>query len=679
VRVGGGLRLSEVFRVSAQGQKFSIEGRAQNADFYGVPGSAPSPIDDQDADVLPGPPALSRGARAFVGGVIAAGGLILVHSIGQVFTQPFSWLWVLLILLTATTGLATLRIPGKEISFSISDTFSIIAALMVGPAAGAVTAALDGLVLSCRMLTSRRSVPRVLFNMAFPAMATWISAEVFFRLAGPAPLEGGPAGTLRLMLLLGLFGLLDFGLTTLTVATAVALESRSRVIQIWREHFLGLWITYFGGIFAAMLMMAVGRVSAIEVLMLIAPLPVLLYVAFRHAQARARDQIQHLGKMNKVYVAAIEALAQAVDTKDQVTHEHVRRVQTQSIRLARALGVSDNLVLEAIKAAALLHDVGKIGIPEHILNKPGRLSPSEFEVMKQHAPMGAEILSVIDFPYPVVPIVRHHHENWNGTGYPDGISGEEIPIGARILQIVDCFDALTSDRPYRRQLPTSEALQIIDDRKGSMYDPRIVDVFFTLHGAEAGRSLVTDAAVREEVASTPQASEVVPSVATAGLPLRSFYDLGRTLPPSPSPWELGEALWSHLAAHLPAAAFVLYTYDVQMHALVVGFCSDAGLRAPDTRIPIGDGLTGWVAATGRSVVNSDARLDLPDGVTTSFELTTTLAVPALVNEQVVAVLTFYSRDPDAFTDAHCRIAEAGAEVAAAAHVRAVPLTVANAA
>ena len=127
--------------------------------------------------------------------------------------------------------------------------------------------------------------------------------------------------------------------------------------------------------------------------------------------------------------------------------------------------------LRAIEAAALLHDVGKLAIPEHILNKPGRLTPAEFERMKSHARIGAEILSEVDFPYPVVPIVRHHHENWDGTGYPDGLKGDAIPVGARILAVVDCFDALTSHRPYRRALSVGEAVAIIDARRGTMYDP----------------------------------------------------------------------------------------------------------------------------------------------------------------------------------------------------------------
>src|SRR3989440_6539273 len=114
--------------------------------------------------------------------------------------------------------------------------------------------------------------------------------------------------------------------------------------------------------------------------------------------------------------------------------------------------------MEALQAASLLHDIGKLAVPEHIISKPGRLTPEEFEKMKIHPVVGAEILERVQFPYPVVPIVRAHHEKWDGTGYPSGLAGEAIPIGARILSAVDCLDALASDRQYRRALPLDQAM-----------------------------------------------------------------------------------------------------------------------------------------------------------------------------------------------------------------------------
>ena len=154
-----------------------------------------------------------------------------------------------------------------------------------------------------------------------------------------------------------------------------------------------------------------------------------------------------INAIERVHMSTIQAFAMAIDAKDQVTHGHIRRVQQYTMETARALGVSDEKQLRAIEAAALLHDTGKLAVPEYILNKPGPLTPAEFEKMKEHAAVGANILKSIDFPYPVEPIVRHHHENWDGRGYPDGLQGQEIPLGARILSVVDCYDALTSDRP----------------------------------------------------------------------------------------------------------------------------------------------------------------------------------------------------------------------------------------
>jgi putative nucleotidyltransferase with HDIG domain len=180
-------------------------------------------------------------------------------------------------------------------------------------------------------------------------------------------------------------------------------------------------------------------------------------------------------------MTTVEALTLAI-ARDQATHEHTQRVRTSAVSLARAFGVTDEAMIDAIDQAALLHDVGKLAVPPRICNKPGRLTNSEFEVMKQHVDIGVVMLSRVPLPEPVVPIVGSHHENWNGTGYPRGLQGREIPLGARILAVADCFDALTSDRPYRSRLDPATAMDIVVQRSGTMYDPDIVDTFVTLRG-----------------------------------------------------------------------------------------------------------------------------------------------------------------------------------------------------
>ncbi len=620
----------------------------------------------------PSPPRPSRAAAVYSAAISAAGVLVVTHSIVSIAGAPIEYGWLLLLALAGASGWATLRIPGMPISFSISDLFTVASAMLFGPAAGALTAGLDGLVLSLRMAVTRRSVARLAFNVSAPALANFAAAHAFAALADDPGHVDGPLTAIRLLGALGVFAGVAYGLNTGLVATAVALDGRTGIADVWRRHFSGLWVNHLGGAFGGMLLMLLGRVHTLDVVLLFVPLPVILYMAFRHAVGRAEDQIGHLGKLNRVYVAAIEALAQAVDAKDQVTHDHVRRVQTRALELARALGVDGEAELQAIKAAALLHDIGKLAIPEHILNKPGRLTAAEYEVMKRHAPIGAEILSVIDFPYPVVPIVRHHHENWNGTGYPDGLAGDAIPIGARILAVVDCFDALTSDRPYRPRLRDEEALAILASRKESMYDPRVVDAFFALHTAERSvePSQPAPAAVPQEREESPGAGphhEQRPGAVPDARLLAAFSRLGAAVARTGGP-QLAAAVWSFVQAWLPPAALVVYAVDEEqgvLSPLATGGAFDPGLEAGDD-IPVGERLSGWVAATGQSVLNSDARLDLLEAARETSSLRSAVAVPIIDGDgPAIGVLALYAREADAFGEAHRSLLDAAAGAIAA--------------
>ena len=300
----------------------------------------------------------------------------------------------------------------------------------------------------------------------------------------------------------------------------------------------------------------------------------------------------HLSELNRMHQSTIEAFATAVDAKDQVTHGHIRRVQTYCLELARDLKAGDEGSLKALEAAALLHDVGKIGIPEHILNKPGRLTPAEFEAMKEHVAIGAGILSTVEFPFPVVPIVKNHHENWDGSGYPEGVRGEDIPLGARILSVVDCFDALTSDRPYRAAMSVENAFEILRARRGSMYDPRIVDRFIELQPRlpTMTENVARDHAAAETTESAPQNMDESAG-ATRGI---------------------AETLVEMLAVGLPNNLCVVYEVSVASASVVARAAAGPGAaQTVGHRIALGHGVSGWVAAHGSQVQETDAVLDFP--------------------------------------------------------------------
>jgi putative two-component system response regulator len=178
--------------------------------------------------------------------------------------------------------------------------------------------------------------------------------------------------------------------------------------------------------------------------------------------------------------AVIVALARAMDARDTFTHAHACRVQRYAAALAVEASIRDHRLLQAIHAAALLHDIGKLGIPDQLLHKPGPLTVDEYDRVKQHAVIGADILSAVPFAGPLALIVRHHHENWDGSGYPDGLSGDTIPLGARVLAVADCYDALTSDRPYRRSVSHERATAMIRERRGTMYEPEIAEAFLRI-------------------------------------------------------------------------------------------------------------------------------------------------------------------------------------------------------
>lgn len=592
----------------------------------------------------------------YVSLVVASGLVVIGLSIHDLTGRPWAWQlsWLKLAGLTLISGWLSVKLPSGRATISISETFVLAGTVLLGPAVGTVLVALDSLVLCLKESLLGRGLrsEQVLFNLAAPSVSIWVAAII----TGITP-EGAAAGlTFEFVLRLAIFTALHFLLSSWLVTFAIAIEQQERAFAIWWANFRELWINFAAGASIAAFAASSKQFDWAFILVIV-PLLIVIYFTYSWSSRRLKAEREKNLELNRVFMSTIEALALAIDAKDQVTHGHIRRVQRYTMALAEALGVKDEKELDAIRAAALLHDTGKLAVPEYILNKPGPLTASEFERMKVHAAVGADILKSINFPYPVEPIVRYHHEAWNGSGYPKGLKGQEIPLGARILSVVDCYDALTSDRPYRPRMTRQQAEQELRDRRGKAYDPWVVDRFLEI----LDKLEESDAAEKTQGATDGPATPAnhghqLDVITATNAEEREFNELRRDLPRATSLVDATEILYRHLRRVLPAASLALYRPKADSNELAVVAACGVGTSAMDGLVvPIAERISGWVFANSQSVLNSDASLELgPVAKTLSVPLRYAAAVP-VVDGQTVGVLAMFASEP--FDKDHRRLLE----------------------
>ncbi|MGA9389396.1 MAG: diguanylate cyclase [Candidatus Sulfotelmatobacter sp.] len=415
-----------------------------------------------------------------------------------------------------------------------------------------------------------------------------------------------------------------------------------------------------------------------ETSLLFVPAIYLIYRSYRLYLSQLEDEKRHVEEMANLHLRTIEALALAIEAKDQTTHDHLQRVRVYAIEVARELGVK-GAELEALHAAALLHDIGKLAVPEHIISKPGRLTPEEFEKMKIHTVVGAEILERVRFPYPVVPIVRAHHEKWDGTGYPFGLKGTEIPIGARILSAVDYLDALASDRQYRRAMPLDDVMKRISEESERSFDPRVVEVLKRRYQSlenlaqaksseESGMALSSEIKITRgpapaagfenaAVADRPgRETSFLSSIAAARQEAQSLFELSQDLGASLSLGETLSVFSVKLKPMVPYDAIAIYVR--RGDELIPEYVNGDNYRLfASLRIPVGDGLSGWVAQNKKPIVNGNPSVE-PGYLNDPSKFSTlrsALALPLEGVTGVIGVLALYRAERDAFTSDHLRI------------------------
>jgi putative nucleotidyltransferase with HDIG domain len=604
-------------------------------------------------------------ARAFITIVVAAGVLVLGESVNEVAQRPLLTDWLSLAGLTLLTGSFSIKLPSIRARFSVSEAFVIAAVILFGPAVATVIVALDSLVVTSWIRKGQRSSIRALFNMSAGACGIWLSAHLFEWLR-PTDITGPPFEQLAIPVLA--LALAYFLINSSLVALAISYEAGRPALEIWRQNFAWLSLNNLAGASVAVLLVTYTQNIDLSALSIIVPLLVIIYLTFRTSLDRLEDAHRHVAQVNELYLSTIETLAMAVDAKDQITHGHIRRVQVYAVELAKRLGVSEPQQINAIKAAALLHDVGKLAIPEHILNKPGTLTSSEFSVIKRHADIGADLLSSIRFPYPVVPIVRHHHENWDGKGYPSGISETDIPIGARILSVVDCFDALNSDRPYRPSI--EEAFEILRQRRGSMYDPWVVDTFIAVYpeireladlaGQQARTLLVTRQDARGHWLHHKRGSQP-PTVHQSALSAaRTEVENASSMA---SAFQIVER---YVRTLTQAEGCAFFRYSAADDLLRCAHTSGGTFRKLEGyAVHPGERVTGWVWANKRTISNANAALELSvvAGVLPG-EAQSAVSTPISANSatELVGVLTGYASRAGVFESSDVQAFERLAEI-----------------
>jgi putative nucleotidyltransferase with HDIG domain len=600
------------------------------------------------------PAGQTRVLRAYLAAIFAVGALALAQSAWVAAATPHPLFCLGFVGLVLLAGWFRLNSASVSATIGIDDTFLIATALLFGTAPATLAICGNALIFSMRR---RQPAHQGWFNGTSLAITMWVAGRTFFSLAGVPPLA--TAGTaiaplvLPLMAMAVVFFLVNSGLT----AVVVGLDMRESPLTIWRRHFRWLWVGYFGAASVAFCLILLIQQHSLMAASMVLPLLAVFHLTLRASFGRLDDARRHLSEVDRLYLSTVETLAMAIDAKDDVTHSHVRRVQAYAIGLAKALRVTDKQTLKAIEAAALLHDTGKLAVPERILNKPGKLTESEFERMKQHVDIGADILSLVEFPYPVVPIVRAHHESWNGSGYPRGLRGTEIPIGARILSVVDCFDALTSDRPYRARMSDADAIAILRERQGKMYDPDVVDTFVRVY--RDIDVVIDDAPEHREVMQRLTQSrhdsvgsrDLAPEVnATAPGSLLAFVSLSRIACGDASVADV-LALSSRLLADVvPGASGAWFVPDPGRDRLIVADAfGPAAVTLRGMSIEYGDRLSGWVAANHQSILNSDAALDL-GAKAEAASLRSCTSVPLMMGETLIGVLSLYAPSANAFAD-----------------------------
>ncbi len=640
-----------------------------------------------------------KSAGLLVMTTLLAAPLLIISLLSLSSLSLLSWAgllpWMAIVVLAVFSSQFTVMVsnadgiaPSRK---SVAETFVFLAAMIyVAPPAETVAPAtvLAALVsfLSLRGTTNRRVM---LLNMGAAVISTYIAATLYGVLLSlfTSSMTGEGAASPQFgAILLPLCALVavQYVLSAAIISAYTVLNSAKPTIIFSRESLIWTAITQLAGAASATLFYTAWQGAGVSFVFVGLLIIGLIYLLHNFNEQRVeeirraeKEKSRHIEEMAALHLNTIESLAIAIDAKDQTTHGHVRRTQVYATEMGRLLEVSEDEV-HALRAGALLHDIGKLAVPEYILNKPGKLTEAEFAKMKIHPTVGGDILRRVNFPYPVEDIVRYHHEKWDGTGYPKGLKAEKIPLVARIISVVDFYDATRCDRPYRKGMKREESLALLNQMAGVSFDPRVVDMF-TAH-VEEFDTLIASQDIEEQVASEEAvdqtaarpdaglASEVLGapdndagfrSITEAQREVFALHEIAQTIGSSLNLQDTLTLVASKLSAIVPFDTCIIFLIDEKsgkaVPAHVVG---EHASTFAQRRINVGDGVTGWVIANGRTMCSASPELDLlgvPEEI--AHYIQHALVVPLTREDGAFGAITLYKKNRHPYTTEHVRLME----------------------
>src|SRR5580698_4942031 len=619
---------------------------------------------------------MSTRTKLFVGITASLGVVVLGYVLWHWQSHDLTRFFCYLVVAVMASGLKV-QLPGIDGTMSVNFLFILLGVLELSLPETLLIGCTASLVQSVWQTRKRLDPVKVLFNvagmMANASALTYVSYHwMVARFGSNKPI------------LLMVAALVFFFANTLPISVVIALTEGKSSRKVWSECYFWSFPHYLVGAAAVGLVGIINQRAGWQTSLLVLPVIYWVYRSYRlylgrleAEKERVEVEKRHVEQIASLNMRTIEALALAIEAKDHTTHTHLQRVRTYAIAVAKELNLSEGEI-EALRAAALLHDIGKLAVPEQIINKPGKLTKEEFEKMKVHPLVGAEILERVAFPYPVAPIVRSHHERWDGTGYPEGLSGQDIPIGARILAAVDCLDALASHRQYRPALALVEAMAKVKEKAGKWFDPQVVEILETrfidlermaqMSEDTATRGLSKEVRVERGLApatgfertdpthGSSDSADFLTSIASARQEAQTMFELSQDLGVSLSLSETLSVLSMRLRRMIPYDSIAVFVN--RNGWLLPELVSGENFRMLSSmKIKVGEGLCGWVAANCKPIVNGNPQVEAGYIVDPAKHTTlqSALVVPLEGLNGVVGILAMYHSNRDAFAADHLRI------------------------